>query len=291
MDTHCVLQIPAGDNNLDLTGQPSRRGTPEQLSEAPFFAKLEKEKTRGARDVLIYGGEPLLATELLIAILKKATELGFQNKTVVTNGRMLAYSNLVNRLLDAGMNGVNVTLHSVLPQVHDGMTQVAGSHEQTLRGLRNIILAGVPRIDVTLGLTRTTLPTLPQTLSFLIRHRLRSFHLNAPQPMGRILDRPELIVPYPELIPQLSAVLRAYPKLDLAVQGVPFCLLPEDVRGRARPLPFFLFPELRPLKAKHGLCSGCTEYMLCMGFWRERFEPLYRQFELLGVEPDHGESE
>lgn len=290
MDTHCVVELPSGDNNQDLTAAPSRRGSPDELKADTYLHLLEKERSRGARDLLIHGGEPLLLPDTLVAILQKATVLGYQNKTLVTNGRMLAYSNLVGALMDAGLNGVNVTLHSANPQIHDDLTQVKGSQEQTLRGLRNVILAGMPRIDVSIGLTRTTLPGLAQTLSFLVRHRLRSFHLMAPQPRGRTLDRTDLIVPYPVMIPALEAVLRAYPRLDLSVQGLPFCLLSKDLRNKASPLPFFLFPQLRQLKAKHGLCSGCTEFMLCLGFWRERFEPFYQQFRMLGVESDHGES-
>jgi hypothetical protein len=152
-------------------------------------------------------------------------------------------------------------------------------------------MAGVPSIDVTIGLTATTIPTLHETVSFLVRHRLRSFHLAGPIPRARLLDRPELVAPYPVAIPAITSLMLAYPQLDIAVQGIPFCLLPESVRHRARPLPFFLFPEIRPLKAKHGLCSGCTEYILCMGFWREKYEGLYQQAELMGAELEHGSPE
>jgi len=78
------------------------------------------------------------------------------------------------------------------------------------------------------------------------------------------------------------SVLRDFPSLDVSIQGVPFCLLPAELREHAAPLPFFSLPELRPLKAKHvARCRACTELVLCLGLWREEFEDRYRQAEAL----------
>lgn len=277
-----TLQLP--DNNRDLLGEdPNQTISGAAPDPGELLARLETEHARGARALVITGGEPLLAAELVLTLIRRARQLGFRHVALVTNGRMLAYRELVLRLKAAGLDSVNVSLHSVAPEVHDRLTQVAGSHTQTLKGLGNLIHAGGLRVDVTMGITRTTLPLLRHSIGVLAGHGLRSFHLQSPVPAGRVLDHPDLIVPYPELLPALAELLRTFRDLELSVQGVPFCLLPPDVRDRARPMPFFMSPRLRPLKARHAQCAACADHLLCLGFWRERFEEQYCQMEVPGT--------
>jgi MoaA/NifB/PqqE/SkfB family radical SAM enzyme len=279
MDTICVLDLNTGCNNncvhCEIAGLKDRTPTPvEELG-----LLLKERRSRGARDILIKGGEPLLEHETALDLIRRGRDLGYYRVSLATNGRMLAYKRFARDLVESGLNTVNISVHSPGDETHDAVTRVEGSHAQTLQGIRNLRDLGFNNIDVTIRFTALNIDTLEETVHFLLRMGLRSIHLRGPVPLHRVADNPHLIVSYAESLPVLSRILAGTPDADIMVQGVPFCLFDHAFLHRLMPLPFFNFPQIRPLKAKQERCLECTEFVTCLGFWRERFEPFFKQDE------------
>ncbi len=95
-----------------------------------------------------------------------------------TNGRRLKDMGLVNRLVDSGLDHVQITLESHLPQIHDAMVSCDGAWEDTIQGLQNVLAS---RLYV---MTNTTLlqansSHLDGLLVFLERMGVPTFGLNA----------------------------------------------------------------------------------------------------------------
>ncbi|MBM4372391.1 MAG: radical SAM protein, partial [Deltaproteobacteria bacterium] len=94
-----------------------------------------------ARDhVLFTSGEPTL-NDALPDLVGEAAAAGFHTVALITNGRRLAYTAYTELLLRRGLNRVTVSIHGPDAVVHDGLTGVRGSFDQTLRGLRNLAAA------------------------------------------------------------------------------------------------------------------------------------------------------
>jgi len=51
-----------------------------------------------------------------------------------TNGRKLADSSLLQELIEAGLDHVQITVESYNPSVHDAMVRASGAWEETLAG-------------------------------------------------------------------------------------------------------------------------------------------------------------
>jgi radical SAM protein with 4Fe4S-binding SPASM domain len=87
--------------------------------------------------VVFTGGEPTLRDDLpeLIAHAEKNGQITGLN----TNGRRLRDAGYLQRLVDAGLDHVQITLESHDTEIHDFMVQAKGAWRQTITGLRNAL--------------------------------------------------------------------------------------------------------------------------------------------------------
>jgi len=104
----------------------------------PLFTAIEKlaKKFAGAL-ITLYGGEPLLESNesVIISILEKAQEHGFQVYSVITNGTTLEYS--VKTLVKYGVTRVQVTIDGV-EEIHNSRRPFAGgegSFDKVVKGI------------------------------------------------------------------------------------------------------------------------------------------------------------
>ena len=118
----------------------------------------------GVPHICFTGGEATLRDDLP-ELIAHAESLG-QITGLLTNGRRLADQDYLGRLVDAGLDHVQITLESHGPEIHDRMVACRGAWRQTVAGLRNALQS---RLFV---MTNTTLlaenaPFLGETLDFL----------------------------------------------------------------------------------------------------------------------------
>lgn len=88
-------------------------------------------------DVVFTGGEPTL-NPLLPQLIERARRLGFSTIGLITNGRLLADAARCEKLLEAGLNEVTVSLHGPSAEIHDSITQRRGAFAQARCGLANL---------------------------------------------------------------------------------------------------------------------------------------------------------
>jgi MoaA/NifB/PqqE/SkfB family radical SAM enzyme/SAM-dependent methyltransferase len=103
-------------------------------------AKIERAKQLGHTMVVLSGGEPTIRPELLTwakHIASLDMDLGF-----VTNGQMLAYPKLVDRLLSLRLRYVYMSLHGGTATIHERLTRTEG-FDRTVRALDNLTGRGL----------------------------------------------------------------------------------------------------------------------------------------------------
>src|SRR5512139_823250 len=91
----------------------------------------------GVPHIVFTGGEATLRNDLpeLIAHAEKNGQITGLN----TNARRLADGKYVQKLVDAGLDHVQVTLESCDEQIHDEMMRAKGAFKQTIQGLKNAL--------------------------------------------------------------------------------------------------------------------------------------------------------
>jgi len=91
----------------------------------------------GLDSVEFYGGDPTLRSDLF-SILDAARNQAFKRIKIVTNARALADIDAAVKTVESGCYFFEVKVHHHQPDIHDYVTQVKGSLQQTVEGIRNL---------------------------------------------------------------------------------------------------------------------------------------------------------
>jgi radical SAM protein with 4Fe4S-binding SPASM domain len=130
----------------------------------------------GIPHIVFTGGEPTLRADLpeLIAHAEKNGQISGLN----TNARRLMEADYLQKLLDAGLDHVQITVESHNPAIHDYMVRCRGAWKQTIAGLQNALNSPLYVMTNTTMLTDNS-PTLGETLDFLAAEGVPTVGLNA----------------------------------------------------------------------------------------------------------------
>ncbi len=163
------------NNNCPHCYNARPRSFPE-MDTASWKRTLDLLWSIGIPHIVFTGGEPTLRPDLP-ELIAHAEKLG-QITGINTNGRKLKDPALVQSLVDAGLDHVQITLESHNSTIHDHMVAPHGAWDDTVAGLRNALAT---RLFV---MTNTTLlqenaPFLSDTLDFLADLGVPTIGLNA----------------------------------------------------------------------------------------------------------------
>jgi radical SAM protein with 4Fe4S-binding SPASM domain len=130
----------------------------------------------GVPHIVFTGGEATLRNDLpeLIAHAESNGQITGLN----TNARRLADSKYVQKLVDAGLDHVQITVESCDEQIHDEMMRAKGAFRQTIQGLKNVLDTRLYVMTNTTML-RTNVHKIPDTLDFLAELGVPTVGLNA----------------------------------------------------------------------------------------------------------------
>jgi radical SAM protein with 4Fe4S-binding SPASM domain len=119
-------------------------------------------------------------------LVAHAQQLG-QITGINTNGRRLKDKSLVQRLVDAGLDHVQITFESADAAIHDQMQGVTGAWQDTVEGIKNVLDSSLYMMTNTTMLTLNQ-HTIPDTLAFLAQLGVPTVGLNALIHAGRGAD-------------------------------------------------------------------------------------------------------
>ncbi len=130
----------ACNNRCAFCPQPPMRGAGPARGD-PGTEELKRKVAQafqhGYDQIAFSGGEPSIRKDLP-ELVRYARSLGFERVSVTTNGRMFVYPEFTQRMIQAGLTGVSVSLHGPTEDVHDELTGVPGSFRQAVAGLANL---------------------------------------------------------------------------------------------------------------------------------------------------------
>jgi MoaA/NifB/PqqE/SkfB family radical SAM enzyme len=228
--------------NLRCLGCRACEDRGERLSGERAAAVLREARAAGARSAWFGGGEPTLRDDLL-ALVRRARALGYEEVCVQTNALRLAYADYARALVEAGATEIRVNAKSHRAPVHDRLSRLDGAHALLLKALENVVSLELPaaraRLVADVLLARSTVPDLPETVAFFAERGVRAFWLwllsaadaadddDVAREVPRIAD----VVP---AIARADAVARER-GVALASLHTPPCTLPVALRGLWQP--------------------------------------------------------
>lgn len=277
-NNHCVHCVIADqrDRARQLRGNVDR-------STAEFLRELADAKARDLTDIVFTGGEPTIRKDLP-ALMEQAKALGFQLH-VQTNGRMLAYRPLAERLAGFGATWV-IALHGPNADVHDRVTETAGSFRQTIAGIRNLRELQ-QRVVGKVVLSKLNYVSLPELVGTFLENDVRLVNVAFPHALGSARERFAEVVPrYTDVVPFVRRAIERHSRHALLYfEAIPLCFM----RGNEKHVAEYACGALRrpavhkqldmetrdwqearrEQKAKLPQCARCVHDAVCEGPWRE----------------------
>ena len=257
-------------------------------SEATFapartvLSTLQAARTLGLHKLALVGGEPTVRRDL-VTLVAAARDQGFSDVVLTTNGLLLAGSDLLDRLRQAGLTGVHLSLDD-----HDADRLAAlGRHPDAGR----LVLDALARLLQTDGLELFLYAVLtPATLPHLAAHveRVAAWSerrgaplplvMTAPKPTGRAWQHADRVLPEPRRAGEVVAAAHAR-AVALGVptlhRNLPDCLLPDWaerafeaalIERRVRLADGVRLPAERATDARQGPpCASCRARTTCAG--------------------------
>ncbi len=145
-----------------------------ELSTDEWKEIIHKFHDLGVPQVTFTGGEPTLRKDLA-ELVAEAQRLGMVSG-IVTNGRLLS-EELVSKLVSAGLDFAQITLESSDPEIHDSITRIKGSWNETIRGIKNILNSGI-YVSVNATLLKRNYRTVESLVRFVAELGVNGFSLN-----------------------------------------------------------------------------------------------------------------
>jgi MoaA/NifB/PqqE/SkfB family radical SAM enzyme len=272
----------ACNNRCLFCAQGDRRDACGAVPFEEVLARLVTARS-GSRSLVLTGGEPTLHRRI-VAIVQAAAQLGFRPIQLQTNGRMLAYRQVLDALMRAGLTEVSPSLHASTADVHDALTRRPGSWEESREGIRNAVDAGLPVVTNSV-ITRQNAHDLPALVTRLASLGVRQAQLAFVHPVGTAAQEFDAVVPrLSDVVAPLTEARRVAREagVRLVTEAIPYCFLrgmdelaveasiPEttvvEMRGEV-----FDYSQWRVAEGKaHGEpCTRCAERPRCEGPWRE----------------------
>jgi radical SAM protein with 4Fe4S-binding SPASM domain len=152
-----------------------QRDYPE-MNTSQWIEILDKLWAIGVPHVVFTGGEPTLREDLPELITH--AEKNGQITGINTNGRRLSDEGYLDKLVQAGLDHVQITLESHDPDIHDQMVLRKGAWKQTVSGIRNALETRLFVMTNTTMLS-TNSQFMSYTLDFLASLGVPTIGLNA----------------------------------------------------------------------------------------------------------------
>ncbi|MFH2007324.1 MAG: radical SAM protein [bacterium] len=241
---------------------------------------------RGCDGLILTGGEPTLFEELP-ELISYATRRGAPCR-IITNGQRLAEGDLVDRLVDAGLRHLHVSLYSHRSDVQDMLTRNPGSWDRIQRTLTRLGAhpAGLT-VDLNVVINHYNADHLHRVARFVIRQLPFVRHLvfnNLDPSMNRTAEFPDTIPTLWELEVSLLRALRALEAAGVTfrVERIPLCYMVEyahvstETRKIVKDEPRLIhFLDEKRLVCQHERaawergkapqCGGCRLDAICAG--------------------------
>ena len=155
----------------------ARRRVDRELSTQEWRRALGTLWDVGVPHVCFTGGEPMLRDDL-IELVQRAEELGLVTG-LLTDGRRLREQEILDGLLAAGLDHVQITLASHRPEVHDAVVGQAGAWSEVDAGLRNA-LDGDIYVVVHVVVVPANADSVAETVAYLAELGVPAVALSSP---------------------------------------------------------------------------------------------------------------
>ena len=273
MNNTALILVNTGCNNRCLICMREDIKSLSVRSLEEIKTKIREVKDLGYKNLSLSGGEASIRPDIL-DIIKFAETVGFDRITLKTNGRRLADWSFIEPLSKIKNFEVIFSINGHTAEIHEAVTGVKGSFEETVKGIENAQKLGIPtRINIVV--CKPNYKHLSELADFLLCLGASEQQFCFIHPAGEAMNHLEEMIPdIDEATPYINALLAKNRSLgNVSGQSVrairsiafPFCCLDEENRQYAIE---HLGDEAETFsKTKPQECQECRYLSTCPGIW------------------------
>jgi His-Xaa-Ser system radical SAM maturase HxsC len=230
--------------------------------------ELIKNTPKNLPIIGISGGEPTLLDERffeLISIIRQ--HLPSTTIHILSNGRLFANDNYAEKLKEVGGNNLllGIPIHSDSSLIHDEITGIKNSFNETIIGLYNLAAFEIP-IELRIVVNRLNYKRLIHLSDFIFKNLsfVTCVSFMAMEYIGFVVKNSQQIwiepIEYISILKQATLNLKSW-NIDVSLFNLPLCLLPEDLQTFAR-------KSISDWKNNFiGVCEKCIKKEDCCGLF------------------------
>lgn len=141
--------------------------------------------------ICLTGGEPLLRKDLF-ELMAEGKEMGFRY-SMTSNGTLITREK-ARLLRENGLRTIAVSIDG-LPDTHDCIRGLNGAFRMAMQGIENLLSeGGLKTVQVTTVVNHESIHELPALYRILEEKDIDSWRVIGPEPIGRALQSPELML-------------------------------------------------------------------------------------------------
>ncbi|MCA9061639.1 MAG: radical SAM protein [Planctomycetaceae bacterium] len=186
----------------------------------------ENEREQKWKGLILTGAEVTLRKDLP-QLAQRARAAGFEHVRIQTHGMRLSDVSYCETLVNAGVDEFFISLTAHTAELHDAITEVPGSFDRTVQGIRNLDEYPDVSIMTNTVVTRKSYHGLVDVVELLRGIRqLKKMDFWCYWPMAEEGD-PELLVSHLDVRPKLLKAIRLARLLgrEVEVKNFPQCLM------------------------------------------------------------------
>jgi MoaA/NifB/PqqE/SkfB family radical SAM enzyme len=221
-----------------IDGLPKREDRTYMDYEA-MRTELERWYRDGHRSVGFLGGEPTTYPRIVESVAY-ARELGYSRIAIATNATKLRLHHFTDRILDAGLTRITISMHGHTPELEDRLTRVPGNFLKKVAAIQYLQAKrrqGFLKdgLSVNIVLNGWNAPHLPKMMQFFYRTMgLDDLRVNFIRPEGYAEGDADLTPRFKAVMPVLLKAIilnEQHFKKVFTFGGIPFCAMPPALRN------------------------------------------------------------
>ena len=214
----------------------------EDRSYMPFpamKAELQRYYLDGHRSVGFLGGEPTTYPKICDSVAY-ARDLGYTRIAIATNATKLRLTHFTDRIIDAGLTRVTISMHGHTADLEDRLTRVPGNFLKKVAAINYLQekrkLGFLPDgLSVNIVLNGWNYKHLPKMMQFFYQTMgLDDLRVNFIRPEGYAEGDADLTPRHKDVMPVLLKAIilnEQYFKKVFTFGGIPFCAMPPALRN------------------------------------------------------------
>ncbi len=202
-------------------------------------AELKRWYDDGHRSVGFLGGEPTTYPKIVQSVAY-AKELGFTRIAIATNATKLRLTHFTDKILDAGLTRITISMHGHTAELEDRLTRVPGNFEKKVAAIRYLqqkrAKGYLPDgLSVNIVLNGWNYKYLPKMMQFFYRDMgLEDLRINFIRPEGYAEGDADLTPRYKAVMPVLLKAIilneQHFHKV-FTFGGIPYCAMTPALRN------------------------------------------------------------